>query len=59
MLISIIELCAKVAMEMKINYDDYKILNTTTEKNTFNYECVKCNKKMSDKIQLVHVRNAV
>jgi hypothetical protein len=46
-------------MEMKINYDDYKILNTTTEKNTFNYECVKCNKKMSDKIQLVHVRNAV
>jgi hypothetical protein len=41
---------------MKINFDDYKILNTTTEKNAFNYECIRCNKKMSDKIQLIHVR---
>ncbi len=49
----------KAAIEMKINFDDYKILNTTTEKNGFNYECTKCKKKMSDKIKLIHVRKCL
>jgi rRNA maturation endonuclease Nob1 len=56
MLISIVETCAKMAMEMNINFDDYKISSTTTDKNVFNYECTRCNKKTSDKIQLVYVR---
>ena len=42
---------------MNINFDDYKISMTNeTEKESFNYQCIKCNKKCRNKMQLIDVR---
>lgn len=41
---------------MNINFDDYKISTTVTEKDAFIYQCTTCNKKVRTKMQLIDVR---
>lgn len=41
---------------MNINFDDYKISSTVTEKDAFIYQCTTCNKKVRTKMQLIDVR---
>lgn len=55
-LMLILEVCAKEGADLNINFDDYKISSTGTEKNNFEFQCTPCNKKLRNKRQLIAVR---
>ena len=51
-----LEYCAREGADMSINFDDYRISTTDTEKNNFTYQCAPCKKKFRNKIQVIEVR---
>ncbi|CAF1205735.1 unnamed protein product [Rotaria sordida] len=54
------EFCAKEGADMNINFDDYKITITDTEKDSFDYQCTLCKKKFRNKMQLIeHLKSAL
>jgi rRNA maturation endonuclease Nob1 len=55
----IIEICAKEAVDMNINFDNYKISTTDIDKDSFNYQCTICDKKFRNKMQLIDVRSCL